>query len=50
VLALRAARGWNTSQVAGRFLVEPATIASWLGRVAVYWSSAANGSISRLAK
>jgi len=33
VLALKAARGWNTAQTASRFLVEPATIASWLGRI-----------------
>jgi transposase InsO family protein len=33
ILALRAARGWNTSQAAARFLVESATIASWLQRI-----------------
>jgi transposase InsO family protein len=33
ILALRAARGWNTSQTAARFLVEPATIASWMERI-----------------
>ena len=33
VLALKAARGWNTAQTAERFLVEPATIASWLERI-----------------
>jgi len=33
VLALKAARGWNLAQTASRFLVEPATIASWLRRI-----------------
>jgi transposase InsO family protein len=33
VLALKAARGWNLVQTAARFLVEPATIASWLQRI-----------------
>ena len=33
ILALRAARGWNPAQTAARFLVEPATIASWLERI-----------------
>jgi transposase InsO family protein len=33
VLALKAARGWNLAQTAARFLVEPATIASWLRRI-----------------
>ena len=33
ILALKAARGWNLAQSAARFLVEPATIASWLGRI-----------------
>jgi transposase InsO family protein len=33
ILALRAARGWNLAQTAARFLVEPATIASWMGRI-----------------
>jgi transposase len=33
VLALKAARGWNLVQTAARFLVEPATIASWLARI-----------------
>jgi hypothetical protein len=33
ILALRAARGWNTAQTASRFLVEPATIANWMGRI-----------------
>ena len=33
VLALRAARGWNAAQTAAHFLVEPATIASWMGRI-----------------
>jgi len=32
-VTLTAARGWNTSQTAARFLVESATIASWVGRV-----------------
>ena len=32
ILALKAARGWNVSQAAARFLVESATIASWMGR------------------
>ena len=33
VLALKAARGWTTTQAAERFGVVPATIASWLERV-----------------
>jgi transposase InsO family protein len=33
VLALKAARGWNLVQTAAQFLVEPATIASWLERI-----------------
>lgn len=33
ILVLRAARGWNAAQTAARFLVEPATIAHWMGRI-----------------
>jgi transposase InsO family protein len=33
VLALKAARAWNLAQTAAHFLLEPATIASWLGRI-----------------
>ena len=33
ILELRAARGWSVSQTAERFLVTPATIASWTSRM-----------------
>jgi len=33
ILELRAARGWSLSQTANRFLVTPATIASWMQRL-----------------
>jgi len=33
ILELRAARGWSASQTADRFLVTPATIASWMQRL-----------------
>jgi len=33
ILELQAARGWNTAQTARQFLVEPATVASWLKRI-----------------
>jgi predicted RNA polymerase sigma factor len=33
ILELRAARGWSLSQTARRFLVTPATIASWMQRL-----------------
>ena len=33
ILALRAARGWNTAQTAERFHLVPATITSWLERI-----------------
>ncbi len=33
ILQLRAARGWSTAQTAKQFLVQPATIASWMKRV-----------------
>ena len=32
ILELKAMRGWNHQEAADRFLVTPATIASWLGR------------------
>ncbi len=33
ILELKAARGWSLVQTAHRFLVEPATVASWLKRI-----------------
>ena len=33
ILELKAARGWSQAEAARRFLVMPATIASWLRRV-----------------
>jgi putative transposase len=33
ILQLRAAQGWSTAQTAKRFLVQPATIASWMKRI-----------------
>ena len=33
ILELRAARGWSLAQTAQRFLVTPATIASWMQRL-----------------
>jgi transcriptional regulator with XRE-family HTH domain len=33
ILELRAARGWSAAQTAERFLVTPATIASWMKRL-----------------
>ena len=33
ILMLRAARGWSTAETAKRFLVQPATVASWGKRV-----------------
>jgi transposase InsO family protein len=33
ILELRAAIGWSTAQTAKRFLVQPATIASWMKRI-----------------
>jgi hypothetical protein len=33
ILELRAARGWSVKQTADAFLVMPATIASWMGRI-----------------
>ncbi len=33
ILQLRAARGWNMAQTARRFLVSPATVSSWMGRL-----------------
>ena len=33
ILELRAARGWSSAQTAERFLVTPATIASWMKRL-----------------
>jgi predicted RNA polymerase sigma factor len=33
ILELRAARGWSAIQTARRFMVEPGTIAEWMGRL-----------------
>ncbi|HUT58356.1 MAG TPA: helix-turn-helix domain-containing protein [Phycisphaerae bacterium] len=33
ILELKAVRGWNTVQAARHFLIEPATVASWLERI-----------------
>ena len=33
ILELRAARAWSQAQTAGHFLVTPATVASWMGRL-----------------
>ena len=33
ILEMRAARGWSRARTARRFLVEPGTIAEWMGRV-----------------
>jgi transposase InsO family protein len=33
ILELRAARGWSQAQTAGRMLVTPVTVASWMGRL-----------------
>jgi hypothetical protein len=33
ILQLRAAQGWSAAQTAKRFLVQPATIASWMKRI-----------------
>jgi transposase InsO family protein len=33
ILELRAARGWSMTQSAARFLVTPATVAAWMGRL-----------------
>ena len=33
ILQLKAARGWSLQQTADKFLVTPATIASWITRI-----------------
>ena len=33
ILELRAAQGWNLAQTARRFLLSPATVSSWMGRL-----------------